>query len=460
VKPDQNSTLPPGNYRFEITYQLANGQSLPSESVEETIAPDKPSDITISSPAISGVTDFNLYATEPGGTTYQLQGTDALGMDVPFTGTSGGPPPPPPDPYFCSYHSQLNIDGTSVAYVVQPWTAMTECDEPDAPAVPPNPPPAVLSEDVAARLVSPLSQAEIAAITDPQLDGWFALDGSEINDNGESDVNNDGACVPLANGLDKVPVGNSIQNPYLLQREWNNGADLESDPFTYFGCAPQVILKPGFVVPSPIDQGEVVGFDGSATASTLVVPNASYVWSFGDGTTGTGPSVAHSFAHAGSYTVTLTVTDRGGNTGSLTQKVEVLQADGQPPSAGGGGGGSQQKFTVHLRLMPQSLQAVLRSGLSMRVSSNKAANGFATLSIFRSAAHRAHLSAAGNPNSLVVIGRGTVSGVKDGTVSLRVRVSSATARKLAHTSHLTLSLHMTLYAKNGGRTTAATVGRY
>lgn len=43
--------------------------------------------------------------------------------------------------------------------------------------------------------------------------GWFALSGSEINDNG---------CVPFPNGLDKATVGTSAQNPYLLQREFNN----------------------------------------------------------------------------------------------------------------------------------------------------------------------------------------------------------------------------------------------
>jgi hypothetical protein len=466
VKSDKNSTVPPGTYRFEITYQTGI-ESPPGESLAVTV--DKPSDITISPPPqVPGATAWNLYATEPGETKYYLQSSQQFPSsgDISFSGTTVSDQAPPAPAYFCSYHSQLSIDGTDVAYVVQPWTAMTECDEPGAPAIPPNPPPDVLSKAVGARLVSPLSQAEIAAISDPQLDGWFALDGSEINDNGEINhpennplaTYNQPGCIPGVG--DGVTVGKSSQNPYLLQREWNNAAAIESDPITYFGCAPNVILTPSFVVPSPIDAGEVVGFDGSTTASTLIVPNANYTWSFGDGSTASGPSVVHSFAHAGSYTVTMNVTDRGGNTSTLTQTVEVLQADGQPPSPSGSGGGGPTKLKVSLALVPQSLRSVLRDGLAVRVRSNRAANGFATLAIFRSAAHRVHLSAAGNPKALVVIGRGTVEGIKNGTARLRVRVSSATARKLSRTSHLTLTLHMTLYAKHGGSTTAATVGRY
>lgn len=463
VTPVQVGGVPPGIYRVEIAY-ATGGSDQSLASAPATVALTENSNIVISSPGVpegSSVSGWYVYLTQAGGTTYSLQ--QALGSPVSINDSytvSGTPnsagPAPPPLPFFCSYHSQVQVGGTDWAYVVQPWTVMTQCDEPDSPSIPQNPPPAVLSTDAGIRLVSPLSQAQLAATVNPQLNGWFnGLTGSEINDNG--------GCVPLGDGLDSVTVGKSSQNPYLLQHEFNNAGVMESDPFTYFGCAPDVILSPSFVVPSQIDQGEVVSFDGSTTASTLIVPNAGYHWSFGDGSSAVGPSVVHSFAKAGYYHVKLTVTDRGGNVRSLTQTVEVLQSDGQPPpkKSGGGGGhhGGSPQFKVHLQLLPQSLNEVLHSGLEVRVSSNQNADGFATLSIPQSAAKKAHIH--GNRTSFgVVVGRGTVSGIKDGSVTLRVRVSSSTASQLSHLSYLSLTLRLVLTGKSGAHDTVQATGSY
>ncbi len=56
----------------------------------------------------------------------------------------------------------------------------------------------------------------------------------------------------------------------------------------------------------------------------------SYAWNFGDGTTGSGVTANRTYAAAGSFNVTLTVTDNEGATGNASQTVAV--------TSGGGGG--------------------------------------------------------------------------------------------------------------------------
>ena len=72
-------------------------------------------------------------------------------------------------------------------------------------------------------------------------------------------------------------------------------------------------------------------FDG--TGSTDDVGVVSYSWSYGDGSSGTGATQSHTYAAAGSYGVTLTVTDGGGLTSSLTRAVTLTSGTNQAPVA-------------------------------------------------------------------------------------------------------------------------------
>jgi VCBS repeat-containing protein len=78
--------------------------------------------------------------------------------------------------------------------------------------------------------------------------------------------------------------------------------------------------------------GSAVSFDGSDSSDvdgTIV----SYDWQFGDGTTSSGANPSHTYAEAGLYTVSLTVTDDGGLTDTASTTADITEAPNLPPVA-------------------------------------------------------------------------------------------------------------------------------
>jgi PKD repeat protein len=78
---------------------------------------------------------------------------------------------------------------------------------------------------------------------------------------------------------------------------------------------------------SPIAMAGVAGDPG-----TLDQQNLIYTWDFGDGTSGSGPSVSHSYAQPGTYAVKLSVADKDGAVGTSSTQAQVIMAN-QPPTA-------------------------------------------------------------------------------------------------------------------------------
>src|SRR3954468_3243935 len=88
--------------------------------------------------------------------------------------------------------------------------------------------------------------------------------------------------------------------------------------------------------PPPPNQDPVADFTSTTSGLTAFFTStstddgsiASYAWNFGDTATGTGPTPQHTYTAAGTYNVTLTVTDNLGATGTTTKQVTVTQPTG------------------------------------------------------------------------------------------------------------------------------------
>src|ERR1019366_5533504 len=77
--------------------------------------------------------------------------------------------------------------------------------------------------------------------------------------------------------------------------------------------------------------GQLIVFDASQARPGLGHSIANYAWNYGDGASGTGVTPTHAFSAAGTFNVTLTVTDEASQATTVTKAVPVV-------AAGGGGG--------------------------------------------------------------------------------------------------------------------------
>ena len=75
--------------------------------------------------------------------------------------------------------------------------------------------------------------------------------------------------------------------------------------------------------PSAATVGTAINFNGLSSAPAAGRTISSYSWDFGDGSGASGPYPSHTYQAAGTYTVTLLVTDNFGKTGSTTKTVAV-----------------------------------------------------------------------------------------------------------------------------------------
>ncbi len=357
-------------------------------------------------------------------------------------------------------------------------------------------------------------------VTDPLLNAWQDGSGKEATD----ECRDFFATASLGGSVVAGPetFAGTLYNQTLAGSNYylNDAFNLASLKLPYPGipCLSGVRLEPKFTAPNPVNSGEIVGFDGMESDITLnegtsysggapETTYATYTWSFGDGSPtvsgyapgapsvnspGVSPceapwltpcaaSTFHSYKYGGTYDVTLTVTDTGGDKASFTEAITV---DGPPPpspaSQGSGGGstgstgstgttgsGSSPATTGKPAAGPVATQTVVshslskttRKGLVIRYSVNQQVTGHFEVLLAASLAHRIGLHdprATGLPKGTppqVVIAKALLVTTKGGRSTMKIKFGKVTAKRLRRLGRVSLMLRLVVRNAAGGVTT-------
>jgi hypothetical protein len=385
-------------------------------------------------------------------------------------------------------------------------------------------------------IVNQLAVEQQNTVTDPLLNGWQDSAGSEVTDEcrnsffaakGSATANLETRAGTLFNQT----LG---EEKYYLNDAYNLAATMLPSPA--IPCLKEIALVPKFTAPSPVGAGEVVGFDGmesnisldadpTFTAEGAKQTNyALFTWNFGDGSptvTGYAPGAAtqnsadspcnqpwmtpcaasafHSYQYGGTYDVTLTVTDVGGNTASISKAVTVIGPS--PPSATSGSGGATGSSgtagtsstgaavsssttgsrgsgaaggaataggasagapTIAESAPSRSLSKAIHSGLALRYTVNQQVAGRVEALLAASTASHLRIKgplATGLPQGYpreIVVGRAVLVTTRAGQGTIKVKFSKLAAKRLAKVHRLELTLRFVLRSATpmGVRTTS------
>lgn len=220
---------------------------------------------------------------------------------------------------FCAYHSSFQLSGSSTQVL---YDAIVD----DGPGTA-NDGYCGASSDDLSNQTDVVSHELAETINDPLVGeasgygpplGWYNQSVGEVAD----------ICVG--------PAEQALNGPWTVQALWSNldNACVAGEP-AY--SAPTA----SFLASSTAAPRQAVSFDASSssdpaqnTAATSYAGTSysiasgitSYAWSWGDGSStgaATSPTATHSFANAGNYQVSLTVTDALGFTSTVTREVSV-----------------------------------------------------------------------------------------------------------------------------------------
>ena len=362
-------------------------------------------------------------------------------------------------------------------------------------------------------LVSQIGVEQQNIVTDPLLNGWQDTAGNESTDECRNvfALTRGGGSI----AAEFTEAGKLFNQTFSGTNAYINDAfDLAAQKREYPGvpCLNGVSLEPQFTAPNPVSTGQIVGFDGMESDITLDAGthfNAKgeeettypvFTWNFGDGSpevSGFAPgapslnspesapcespwltpcaaSTYHTYQYGGTYEVTLTVTDVGGNTATVSKSVTVhgpakpsasagsssagsnsaassnASAQGSGSGSSGAGHGAVPPPIAAAAIAKQTLRSATRKGLVVSYSVNEQVAGHFEVLLSSATAHRLGITGApavglpaGSPAE-VVIAKAILVTTKGGHSALHIIFSKRTATRLARAHKVSLMLRLTV----------------
>jgi PKD repeat protein len=223
---------------------------------------------------------------------------------------------------YCGYHGFIGTGGSSteILYANMPWAYnVNGCDVNDAFGT------GYPNADGIDPVVGIWSHEASETMTDPNLNAWYQDSGTDAGfEDGDKcayvyGTGGYGSLTGLSNnGLGYYNYTLESTDQYLMQEEWDQR--LKNCSHNLTDTQPVVSITPTTAV-----HAHATTFTAHVTLPSGVTVS-TVNWNFGDGTaatTTTTTTISHTYASAGSKTLTVIVTDSHGNEKRMSQTITV-----------------------------------------------------------------------------------------------------------------------------------------